>query len=82
MAVSKKKNQPQAYKVPRNLTKPKSENPRWLVPAMGTLLLGGTLWIVVYYLSSTEYPLPIGQANMFVGFGMLLAGMGLATRWR
>lgn len=82
MAVSKKKNQPQVYKVPRNLTKPKSENPRWLVPTFSTLLLGGTLWIVVYYLSSTKYPLPIGQGNMIVGFAMLLTAMGLLTRWK
>ena len=86
MAVSKNsknsKSKPQVYKVPRSATKPPSQNPKWLVPTFSTLLIVGTLTIVVYYLSSTKYPLPIGQANLFVGFGLLLASLILLTRWK
>ena len=58
-------------------------NPRWWVPAMVTLLLLGLLYIVVFYLSSTAYPIPnIGAWNLVVGFGILLTGFGMTTRWR
>ena len=81
MAVSKKR-KTEVYKVPRKLAKPKSDNPRWLVPTMTTLLIIGPLWIVVYYTSSMKYPLPIQHWNIGVGFLFLLAAMGLATRWK
>jgi hypothetical protein len=81
VAVSKKR-KVETYKVPRNIAKPKSDNPRWLVPAMSTLLVLGPLWIVVYYVSAQRYPLDIGHWNIGVGFTMLMAAMGLATRWK
>lgn len=82
MAVSKKRNNSNAYKVPRSATKPKSDNPKWLVPAFSSLLLVGLLWILVYYISRGQYPLEIGNVNIFIGFAMLLAAMGLLTRWK
>ncbi len=82
MAVSKKRNKSGAYKVPRNATKPKSDNPRWLVPTFTTLLIVGLLWILVYYISRGQYPFEIGNINIFIGFAMLLVAMGLLTRWK
>lgn len=82
MAVSKKRNNSNAYKVPRSATKPKSDNPKWLVPTFSTLLVLGLLWILVYYISRGQYPLDIGNINIFIGFAMLLAAMGLLTRWK
>lgn len=81
MAVSKKR-KVETYKVPRSIAKPKSDNPRWLVPTMSTLLVLGPLWIVVYYVSAQRYPLDIGHWNIGVGFAFLMAAMGLATRWK
>jgi len=81
VAVSKKR-KVETYKVPRSVSKPKSDNPSWLVPVMSTFLVLGPLWIVVYYVSRSTYPLPIGQWNIGVGFTMLLVAMGLATRWK
>lgn len=59
--------------------------PRWLVPTMVTLLIVGIAWVVLFYLTSggARLPIPaIGQWNIAVGFTILLAGFGLATRWK
>ncbi len=58
-------------------------SPRWWVPTMVALLLLGLAYIVVFYLSTTQYPIPkIGSWNLVVGFGILLTGFGMTTRWR
>jgi hypothetical protein len=42
----------------------------------------GLIWIVVFYISGTAYPIPgIGAWNMLVGFGFVGIGFSLATRW-
>ena len=82
MPVSKKRDKKQTVKVPRNVSKVSTENPRWLLPTAVTLLVLGPLWIVVYYISKGQYPLPIDQLNILVGFGFLVASMILFTRWK
>lgn len=58
-------------------------NPRWFAPLMVILLLGGLAWVVVYYLSAAGYPIPhAGNYNLVAGFGVLLLGFGMLTRWR
>jgi hypothetical protein len=58
-------------------------SPPWLAPAMVTLFLIGLLWIVVYYVSQTEYPIgALGPWNMAVGFAFIIGGFILATRWK
>ncbi|MEI9907383.1 MAG: cell division protein CrgA [Actinomycetota bacterium] len=45
------------------------ESPRWLAPTMVGSFLAGLIWIVIFYVTSTEYPIPsIGAWNMVVGF--------------
>lgn len=59
------------------------ESPKWLAPVMVGAFLAGLIWIVIFYISSTAYPIPhIGAWNMVVGFGFIAAGFTLATRWR
>lgn len=74
----------QVYKAPRNLGKASSdtENPKWLLPTAITLLIIGPAWIVVYYISKAQLPLPIGDWNLIVGFAFMAASMGLLTRWK
>jgi hypothetical protein len=61
----------------------KVENPKWLVPVMLASFLLGLIWIVIFYISSTTYPIPgIGAWNMLVGFAFVGVGFSLATRWR
>jgi sorbitol-specific phosphotransferase system component IIBC len=60
-----------------------TESPKWLVPAMISAFIGGLIWIVIFYVSATAYPIPnIGAWNMVVGFGFIAVGFSLATRWR
>jgi hypothetical protein len=58
------------------------ESPSWLAPAMVGAFLAGLIWIVIYYVTNTGYPIPkIGAWNMLIGFGFIGAGFTLATRW-
>jgi hypothetical protein len=59
------------------------ESPRWLAPVMLASFLIGLVWIVVFYMTETRYPIPsVGAWNMLVGFGFIGVGFTLATRWR
>jgi hypothetical protein len=59
------------------------ESPSWLAPAMVSSFLIGLVWIVVFYISQTLYPIPnIGAWNMVIGFAFIGVGFSLATRWR
>lgn len=82
----KKKNAPRAAPVavapprrPRN-----AESPRWF----GGLLLGlfvvGIAWLLTYYFSSGGVlgMQHLGGGNLAVGFAFIVAGLGLATRWK
>jgi len=58
-------------------------SPRWLVPAMIACFVLGLLWVVVYYITQTEYPIGgIGLWNMAIGFGLVIVGFLLSTRWK
>ncbi|WP_062070560.1 cell division protein CrgA [Demequina sediminicola] len=81
MAVSKKRDK-NVYKAPRNIGKPESENPKWLIPTALTMLIVGVVWIVIYYITQANYPLPIANWNIVVGFVFLGTGMVLLTRWK
>lgn len=58
-------------------------SPRWLAPTMVALFVVGLLWIVAYYLTP-DLPVlrELGNWNMLVGFGLIMAGFALSTRWR
>ncbi|WP_432484833.1 cell division protein CrgA [Kineococcus esterisolvens] len=57
--------------------------PRWWVAVMVALMVLGLLWIVVFYLSSAQYPVPgWGNWNLVAGFGLVLVGFAMTTRWR
>ena len=59
------------------------DSPSWLAPVMVAAFLIGLVWIVVFYISSTKYPIPhIGAWNMVVGFGFIATGFMLATKWK
>lgn len=67
--------------------KEKAGNPAWLVPVMLGLMVGGLVWVVVYYLTASRvgggFPVPaLGTWNLLVGFVLIIAGFGLTTRWK
>jgi hypothetical protein len=80
MAVSKKRGQV-AYKPPRRAGKER-KNPAWFAPTMLAFYLIGVAWILVYYISQSDYPLPIGNGNILVGFGFITVGFLMTTRWK
>lgn len=58
-------------------------NPVWFKPVMFGFMLLGLAWIVVYYLSQTSWPIQsLGVWNILIGFGLLLIGFFMTTRWR
>jgi hypothetical protein len=72
-----------AFTPPPPKAAPPKPNAVWFVPLMCSLLLIGLIWIVVYYLSQTEYPIPgIHTWNLAIGFGIMLTGFGMTTKWR
>ena len=84
MPESKGRKKP-AYTPPRTASAAQQgPNPRWFVPVMLTLMVVGLLWVVTYYISGVhEYPVPqIGRWNLGVGFGLMLSGFLMTTRWR
>ena len=58
-------------------------SPRWLAPLMVACFVVGLLWVVVYYVTQTDYPIgSIGLWNMAIGFGLIIVGFILSTRWK
>lgn len=60
-------------------------NPVWFKPVMFGFMLLGLIWIVVYYITSSNLQLPVpqfGQANIFVGFGLVLVGFLMTPWWK
>jgi hypothetical protein len=79
----KRKRKAAASAAPEVIQPTVNESPKWLVPVMLANFLIGLLWIVIFYISSTAYPIPgIGAWNMLVGFGFVGIGFSLATRWQ
>ena len=63
--------------------KPEGVNPAWFLPVMLTLMVLGLLWVIVYYLTSARFPIPdIGNWNLLIGFGFIIAGFGMTTQWK
>ncbi len=57
-------------------------SPRWLVPAMLGCLLLGLAWISTYYISNQSLPVHALNAwNLVVGFGFIVCGVALSTKW-
>lgn len=60
-------------------------NPVWFKPLMFGFMLLGLIWIVLYYVTSAGMQLPVpalGQANIFVGFGLVLVGFLMTPWWK
>jgi Cell division protein CrgA len=58
-------------------------SPRWLVPTMLGCLLVGLIWIALFYVTSGSTPVQsaIGDWNVVVGFGFIITGVVLSTKW-
>ncbi len=58
-------------------------SPPWYAPMMVTLMILGLLWVVTFYITRQEYPIPqLGRWNLGIGFALMLSGFFMTTRWR
>lgn len=58
-------------------------SPRWWAPLSVALMLVGLLLVVVYYISSSAYPIPnAGNWNLALGLGVAFAGFLMLLRWK
>ena len=58
-------------------------NPVWFKPIMLGLMIVGLVWVLVFYLSGMQYPIPgIDAWNLVIGFGIAFVGFLMTTRWR
>jgi hypothetical protein len=50
---------------------------------MVALLLVGLAWIALFYVTGGSLPAsPLGDWNLVVGFGFIIGGVALSTKWR
>ncbi|NAZ82836.1 cell division protein CrgA [Kineococcus sp. R8] len=57
--------------------------PRWWIVTMLGLMVLGLVWVVTFYLSSSQYPVPgWDNWNLLAGFGLIIVGFAMTTRWR
>jgi hypothetical protein len=59
-------------------------SPPWLAPTMLACLLIGLAWIAVFYITGGTVPgmRALGDWNLVIGFGFIIIGVGLSTKWR
>lgn len=72
-----------SYEAPRGKAAPQKPNGPLFAPFMVGFLILGLIWIVTYYLTQGDWPIPsINDWNLVVGIGLALVGFGMLTRWR
>lgn len=62
-------------------------SPRWLAPVMIACWLVGLTWIATFYVTaSTDTNVPLMTSlsnwNLGIGFGLIIIGVVMSTRWR
>lgn len=58
-------------------------SPTWWAPTFVSLLLLGLVWLMVYYISGAQYPIPgITWWNMLIGLAIMMAGFLMTLKWR
>lgn len=63
--------------------KRRGPSPTWYPIVMVVLMLLGLAYIVVNYLAPNIWGLrTLGNWNFAVGFGLMVAGLSMAVRWR
>ena len=83
MPESKGRDSRSGHYTPQQRTAKAKPNPEWWAPVFVTLLLVGLAWIVVFYVTQGAWPIQkFGYGNLVAGFALLLAGFGMAMRWR
>lgn len=88
MPESKGRAKPKSTPPPPRRSKTTMANPPWFAPVMLGLMLLGLFWVVTFYVTGSPdpaaaYPIPkIGYWNLGIGFGLMISGFLMTTRWR
>ena len=79
-----RKSKKPVYTPPPTKSARRKVSPPWLAPTMVACLLVGLAWIALYYVTGgTMVGLrTLGPWNLVGGFGLIVAGVVLATNWR
>jgi Cell division protein CrgA len=72
------------YTPPPTRSPKRKVSPPWVAPAMVACLLIGLAWIALYYVTQSSMPglSSLGAWNLVCGFGLIIAGVVLSTKWR
>jgi hypothetical protein len=58
-------------------------SPPWVGGLMVGLFVVGIVWLILFYVSNNSVPVSaLGNWNLLVGFGFIVAGFGVSTQWR
>ena len=72
-----------AYTPPPTRSANKRVSPPWVGGLMVGLFLVGIIWLILFYVSNNAIPVSaLGNWNLLVGFGFIVAGFGVSTQWR
>ena len=72
-----------AYTPPPTRSPKKRVSPPWVAPLMVGLFLVGIVWLILFYVSNNSVPVSaLGNWNLLVGFGFIVAGFAVSTQWR
>lgn len=88
-STSRRKSAPKKEAVrPAIVGEEQGENPAWYKITMFGLMVIGLLWILVFYISSAQYPLgsasflDLSNWNILIGFGIAMIGFVMTTKWK
>ncbi|EWS79948.1 cell division protein CrgA [Brachybacterium phenoliresistens] len=81
-ASAKKSAEAERSRTTRRRVAAPTPNPQWLAPFAVTMLILGLVYLVTYYLTAGQLPLPIGDWNLAVGFGVMVIGGGALMFWK
>ena len=71
------------YTPPPTRSAKKRVSPPWVAPLMVGLFVVGIVWLILFYVSNNAIPVQaLGNWNLLVGFGFIVAGFGVSTQWR
>ena len=72
-----------AYTPPPTRSAKKRVSPPWVAGLMVGLFLVGIIWLILFYVSNNSVPVSaLGNWNLLVGFGFIVAGFAVSTQWR
>lgn len=81
--MAARRNRTQARPVAEQGSQEAPPNPVWFKPIMFGFMLLGLVWMLVYYISKAQLPLPtLGNWNIAIGIGIMMVGFLMTTRWR